>query len=156
MDEIHPGVKTLDHTADVGFEVHGATLAELFHRSAMGMMALIRGADLGEAPDQVDAPDAEPRAPYATGEWRRIAVEAEDTAGLLVGWLRELLLLHEMRRFDYQGARFQTLDDNQLIARVGGGPDARPPVREIKGVTYHGLRVEPEDGGWRARVIFDV
>jgi SHS2 domain-containing protein len=122
----------------------------------MGMMALIRGADLGGPPEDGDAAEAESRAPYATGEWRRIAVEADDAAGLLVAWLRELLWLHEARRFDYQGARFQILDGRQLIARVGGAPDARPPVREIKGVTYHGLRVEPDDGGWRARVIFDV
>jgi SHS2 domain-containing protein len=26
----------------------------------------------------------------------------------------------------------------------------------LKGVTYHGLRVEPRGGGWRARVVFDL
>jgi SHS2 domain-containing protein len=31
-----------------------------------------------------------------------------------------------------------------------------PSVREIKGVTLHGLRVDQVEGGWRARVIFDV
>jgi SHS2 domain-containing protein len=29
-------------------------------------------------------------------------------------------------------------------------------VREIKGVTLHGLTAEPRGNGWYARVIFDV
>ena len=29
-------------------------------------------------------------------------------------------------------------------------------VREIKGVTYHGLAAARRGGGWYARVVFDV
>ena len=56
----------------------------------------------------------------------------------------------------FRGARFDLLEATRLEARVEVGPSAAVPVREIKGVTLHGLEVEREEGGWRARVIFDV
>jgi len=34
---------------------------------------------------------------------------------------------------------------------------ARHPLKvQVKAVTYHGLEVARDEGGWRARVIFDI
>ena len=44
----------------------------------------------------------------------------------------------------------------RLEATVGGGPAEGQPIREIKGVTLHGLAAEPREDGWYGRVIFDV
>jgi SHS2 domain-containing protein len=160
--ELFAGVRALDHTADVGFEAHADSREVLFHRAGRGMIALLRGDDRRRTGGRTgatveDEAEAERRRPpYMTGEWRRIALEAKDIESLFVAWLRELLWLYETRRFAYEAVRFDALDDCSLVASVGGAPDTRQPAREIKGVTYHGLTVAPDQGGWRARVIFDV
>jgi SHS2 domain-containing protein len=153
--ELYVGVRALDHTADVGFEAGAATLESLFHRAAHGLMALLRGEDRRN--DHGTEPEEDRRrAPYLTGEWHRIALEADDVESLLVAWLRELLWLYEARRFVYGAIRFETLTERSLVGRIGGMAETRVPAREIKGVTYHGLEVARDEGGWHARVILDV
>jgi SHS2 domain-containing protein len=43
-----------------------------------------------------------------------------------------------------------TVADGTLTARRGRARYL------VKAVTYHGLACEPQDGGWRATVVFDV
>ena len=154
--ELYAGARALDHTADVGFEVHADSREALFHRAGRAMIALLRGDDRRQRQEPHDVAGERRRPPYMTGEWRRIALEADDVEALLVAWLSELLWLYQGRRFAYETVRFDELDDRSLVASVGGAPEARQPVREIKGVTFHGLQVQQRDDGWRARVIFDV
>jgi SHS2 domain-containing protein len=158
---LEEGVRALDHTADVGLEVRAPSLETLFDRAARGLRALIRGEDVvGAEP----APVARARAPgrgaqdVAPGAQlsERVAAEAPDAGALLVAWLRELLWLLESKRLAYEGARFETLTETALAADVRATAETRTPVREIKGVTYHGLDVGHGDDGWHARVIFDV
>jgi SHS2 domain-containing protein len=136
-----PGVEALDHAADVGILVTADSLPDLFDRAAAGMMALLRA-------------DAAP----ADGETieRDIALSADDPAELLVQWLRELLYLRQVHGLEYRDARIESLSGQRVCARVRGTLDARPPMREIKGVTYHALDVHRDADGWHARVIFDV
>lgn len=139
-----PGVISMDHTADVGIEVEADEVAELFRRAAAGMMHLI----LERLPERSD-------------ESRELRVSSADLAGLLRDWLRELLYWHESDGFAAASADIRTLDvgdggDAVLEATVRGGPDEEPPVREIKGVTLHGLTAERRDGGWYGKVVFDV
>ena len=134
------GVIPLDHTADVGLEVRADDLSELFLRAALGMTHLI-----------LEAPLPEPE------EGRMLRVVSDDLPGLLRNWLRELLYLHEVEGAAFVDAEFVDMDPTGLEATVRTGPDPAPPAREIKGVTLHGLDVHQEvDGGWYARVIFDV
>ncbi len=133
------GVTALEHTADVGIEVRAPTPEELFLRAAQGMAYLIL---------EHDRP-----APLET---RRLTVTATDRAALLRGWLRELLFWHETEGFTLWDATFHRLDAKGLRASIRGGPDPGQPVREIKGVTLHGLTAERREGQWYARVIFDV
>ncbi len=37
------GVREVEHTADVGLAISGATLEQLFHRAALGIARLMRG-----------------------------------------------------------------------------------------------------------------
>lgn len=144
-----PGVTALEHTADVGLEIHAATLPALFDRAAVGTMALVHGAE--EVASGASAPP-----PTAAPDHRTVRLEAADRPALLLTWLRELLYLQEVEGFVYQGASFTELSDQRIVAAVTGGPPEAPAEREIKGVTWHGLEVEREQDGWRARVIFDV
>jgi SHS2 domain-containing protein len=161
------GVRPLDHTADVGLEVEAPSLAELFRRAAAGLMVLMGAGD----PEQGDAAEAEAGVAVAVpAEVVEVVVEGPDLEVLLVGWLRELLFLCEVRGVAYAGAEFDELGDGLLRARVRGVPGRPAPGRELKAVTYHGARVAQRDGndegddgaegvpdgGWIAAVIFDV
>ena len=165
-----PGVRALDHTADVGIRVEAGSIEELFDRAARGMVALVQD-DTAEAAEEHSAEAAPaPRTPTAgeavvaavgevgaaaaAGVEARVALEAADVATLLVKWLRELLFLREARGLEYRAAGFDVLEPTRLDARVTGEPPAGSG--ELKAVTYHGLVVEENEGRWRAEVIFDV
>ncbi len=142
MSEALPvGVRLLDHTADVGLELEAPDLETLFLRAARGAEALV-----GTTP--------EPAA--AGGEEVAIALEAGDVALLLAEWLRELLFLRQVRGRSFVDARFEELTATRLAARIRLTPAGDDAIREIKGVTYHGLEAVRRDDGWYARVIFDV
>lgn len=160
------GIVFLDHTADVGLAVEAPTLPELFVRTARGMTLLIHGVERGS--DEEDGrPVAAPGA--ATGNedvgdhgrsaepaGRSMALGADDLPGLLRAWLRELLHWHESEGVSFEGARFHTLSDRRLEATVTVTSDETEPIREIKGVTLHGLLAEARGDGWVSQVIFDV
>jgi SHS2 domain-containing protein len=160
------GVRPLDHTADVGLEVEAPSLAELFRRAAAGLMVLMGAGDPVDPGD----PGAAAAAEAATDATVEVAVAGPDLEMLLVGWLRELLFLCEVRGIAYAGAEFDELGGGGLRARMRGVPGRPAPGRELKAVTYHGARVTRRpgsgegdgdgdgdgDGGWAATVIFDV
>ena len=156
-----PGVHSMEHTADVALEVTADEVSDLFERSALGMMFLLLE-----------------RVPEDRSDTRSLQVRATDLPGLLREWLRELLFWHETEGFSVAscgiriephperssgaGAEGRTAPDDgtedhiRLEATVQGGFDRGTPVREIKGVTLHGLVAEARDDGWYGRVIFDV
>lgn len=140
-----PGVTSFDHTADVGLEVTASSLPQLFVRAALGAAWLMRG----EGRDQDEAAEPERTA-------RSLHLSADDVAALLRAWLRELLYWQETERLSFRAARFGVLDGQSLEASVTVAPEVGEPVREIKGVTLHGLSAERLGGEWTARVIFDV
>ncbi len=138
------GVETLDHTADVGVRVEAPTLAELFRRAALGSLWVATG-----------------RVTQPGSQRRTLDVEADTLPDLLRRWLREILLLQEVDGFAagrVEGLALENTGDGfRLHATLLGGPSPPDPVREIKGVTWHGLQVEERSpGAWFAQVIFDV
>lgn len=131
-----------DHTADVGIQAFGASPAELFENAALGMFSLI--ADL-----------------KTVQEDRRqdVAVESGSMEALLVEWLRELLFLHEVNDLIFTCFSVKEISATHLRATVRSGPLVRgetETLRQIKAVTYHGLTIEEDTDGWRAKVIFDT
>ncbi|NJD20719.1 MAG: archease [Gemmatimonadetes bacterium] len=152
-DSVPPGVLFLDHTADVGLDLTASTLAQLFTRAALGMGCLISGGERAGVARRVapsEPPGAEPLSD------RRVSLSADDLAALLREWLRELLHWHEVEGLALRAATFDVLTERRLEAVVTLAPAAFEPVREIKGVTLHGLRAERRGGRWAGRVIFDV
>lgn len=138
-----PGVEALDHTADVGLEVRGADLAEVVARAVRGLTWLLLE-----------------RTPSGAPAERKLRVTGDGPASLLREALRELLWWHDsegLSALDVVGTRVEDAGEGlTLEASVRLAADARPPLREIKGVTLHGLVAEPRNGGWYARVVFDV
>ena len=137
--EIAPGVRELDHTADVGIVVTASEPAELFRRAALGMARLMREKTGSERSVE-----------------RVLALRSDSLDLLLVSWLSELLYLDEVDGFVFEDATFVELAEGGLTATVTGRIEPEVPHRQLKGVTYHGLRLEPAADGWQARVIFDI
>lgn len=160
------GIIFLDHTADVGLAVTAPTLPELFIRAARGMTALVHGTERDReeegragwtgpdgATEEEAAEGGNRRTPRAA---RRMTLSADDLPDLLRAWLRELLYWHQSEGVSFDGARFHRLSASGLEATVAVTPDEEEPVREIKGVTLHGLVAEARGDGWAGQVIFDV
>ncbi|HKE78293.1 MAG TPA: archease [Solirubrobacteraceae bacterium] len=87
-------------------------------------------------------------------ESRDVAVAATDRGRLLAGWLEELAFLAETEGFVPERAEELVLAPARVTARVVGHRGTPPHL--IKAVTLHRLAFEPDDGGWRARVVLDV
>lgn len=158
-DEIPvPGVAGLDHTADIGLDVRGSTLSELFERAALGAVWLVLERD----PDPSSISGNTP----TSLEEKRLELVEEELGLLLRSWLRSILSWAETEGFVPLETRVALVPaplcgtpDGQafgLKAQIRGVFDSGPRIREIKGVTFHGLRVEQHGEGWLAQVIFDV
>jgi SHS2 domain-containing protein len=147
------GVRGLEHTADIGLELEAPDLPELFRRGALGAMWLVL-----EREPATEPPDK--------GETRSLELVEDDLADLLRSWLRTLLYWDETEGFVTRSVALAlaphphcSSHDGQafgLWAKVSGAVDSGPRVREIKGVTLHGLSVERRGDSWWGQVIFDV
>jgi SHS2 domain-containing protein len=83
-----------------------------------------------------------------------VALTGSDRAALLADWLGELAFLGETRGLVPDRLASLELTDGGVSALVHGR--AGDPPHLVKGVTYHRLRFERSEGGWRARVVLDV
>ena len=138
MLRYHP----IDHTADLGLQVWGQTLSELYTNAAEGMCSLYYNFQA-----------VRPR------EERPLVATGYDREEVLVDWLRQLLYGIEVDLFLPGCFDITHLDDTQLEAVVGGEPfdPARHRWRTgIKAVTYHDLHIVQEEGQWAVTVIFDT
>ena len=132
----------IDHTADAGFRVRGATLPALFVHAADCLFEAL-GETAGVAP--------------ATA--RDVSVEAEGHAALLRAWLSEVLYISYVGKLVLARAEVLELTERRLRARVSGEPydEARHERNpEIKAVTWHELEVRQTPAGWEAVFILDM
>jgi protein archease len=133
----------LDHTADVGVRVRGATAEEALARLALSLGALLAG---GGA------------APVAREE--RVRVEGgPDLAGTAVALLRELLFRFATDRLLPAALEVHRADASGAEATVGFArydPDAHGEGVDVKAVTWHQARLEPEGDGFVAQAVLDI
>ena len=85
-----------------------------------------------------------------------LRLSAADLPSLLRRWLQEILYWQEVdglapSTFDFAWVEAAGRGRASVEATVAVGRVESRPVREIKGVTYHGLVVERRGGGWFAR-----
>ncbi|MEA1997792.1 MAG: archease, partial [Euryarchaeota archaeon] len=81
-------IKYIEHPSDVGFEVYGDTLAELYANAAIAMYSLMTDVDEIEGEEE-----------------REIDINSEDLYSLMFDWLDELIFLFDseslvMKKFD--------------------------------------------------------
>jgi riboflavin kinase/FMN adenylyltransferase len=128
----------LPHTADLTFRVHGVSQRQLFARAASAMFS-VEGAD--------------PRRPIEFA--RALQVTAEDTPGLLVSWLNQLLLRQETSGELYSRFRIYEISERGLRG-VAYGYRGAPTHTTVKAATYYDLDVTHTARSWTATVTFDV
>ncbi len=133
------GYREIEHTADWALEVWGEDIAGLLTAAAQGALHLA-GIRAGQGPIREV----------------RFSLPASDPETALVEFLSEVLYRAQYEHCVPVAFDAVVWDGKHVQAHMRCGPLAGLE-KEIKAVTYHGLRVtQGEDGRWRAVVVFDV
>ncbi len=133
-----------EHTADVGIRVRAAALEALFADAARGLFSvMVANLDAVAAVQQ---------------EGVHLTNEGDRLDDLLFDWLDDLLYRFDTRRVLF--SQFDVrIEGKDLQATIWGEPMDRSRHemdREVKAITYHGLKVERDRDGWLAEVIVDI
>ena len=136
MKEI-AGYCEVEHTADWELHVWAPDLTSLLKTAAQGMYVL-SGTKLA----------VEPR------HTREFEIAYLDRESLLVDFLSELLFFgeDESLAFDLYQLNFNV---NSLEVQAYGAP-MQKQSKEIKAVTYHGMRIRETERGLEVNIVFDV
>jgi len=131
-----------EHTADVGIRVRAPSLEQVFVEAARALFSLLAAnLDAVRPLQQID-----------------LTIPGHQPDELLVDWLDELLFAFSTKHLLF-GQFEVVLQPDRLRATARGepvDPDRHQVHAEVKAITYHGLKVEPANGGWLAEVIVDV
>ena len=131
----------VDISGDVGLQVWGQDLEDLFENAAIGMSNLIT--DVSTVPET---------------ETREVHVVAENNEDLLVQWLNELVFLFDT--YNYICKSYSVSIVNKKLRAVISGGTFDPSTSEsgllIKAATYHDLSISKTNTHWEATVIFDI
>ncbi len=134
----------LSHTADAGVRVRGATAEETLGRLVLAFAQQCTGG-----------------APAEPATWRSFEVAGgTDLSVIAVDAVRAIHRVHTTERLipaSVQVSSASPKDGARL--RVGFAPFSRERYAEgldIKAVTYHAARFEPEGGAWVAQLVFDI
>ena len=144
MEEREHKIRYIEHPSDVGFEVYGTTLEELFANAAI--------ACYGFMTDVEEIEETEERA---------IEIESEDLYSLMFDWLDELLFLFESESLVFKKFDLKvdvSGDGTSISGRCRGGkfdPYRHESGIIIKAVTYNMMEIKKNEL-WHARVVLDV
>ncbi|HAM34711.1 MAG TPA: hypothetical protein DEB40_12635 [Elusimicrobia bacterium] len=136
------GYRVIAHTSEVGLEITGRDWPAFYLHAASGLLALYALAPSVKADARVTR-----------------SFKARNAEELLVCWLSELIFLIETERRVPGRIDFVSAGPKVLKVRIHGDaprPEKLPLAREIKAVTYHGLKVRQGRLGMEARIILDV
>ncbi|HUP20295.1 MAG TPA: archease [Gemmatimonadota bacterium] len=136
--------REIEHTADLGLDLTGPTPAAVLEAVQRGLVRALFGEDPTAVPD----------------EERSVALSERDLPELLKAWCEAIYRLLEEERFVALETRVDSDRPDDFRARVRGTvlpPEEVARASELKAVTWHQLQfAAAADGGWEARVIFDV
>jgi len=132
----------IDHTSDLGVEIFGKDLPELFCNGLFTIFDNILDLDKVEIK-----------------ETRKIELSSSTLDELLIDWFRELLFLFGTEYFVAKELKQIKIENNKLSAEIAGEifDVKRHKIKiEIKTPTYHMFKINKTDKGYTATVIFDV
>ena len=126
----------IEHTGELELELEAAAERSIFEAAFQAMRELMSS---DRSRKRIEVP---------------VALTGGDRAALLADWIGELAFLGETRGLVPD--RLASLDlTEEGVSAVVEGTAGNPP-HLVKGASYHRLRFERIDEGWRARVVLDV
>jgi SHS2 domain-containing protein len=132
---------TFEHESDIGIRGFGASEEEAFANAAVAMYSVMINVSRVEQKES-----------------RVFNMTAQDREQLLVEWLNALLAVSDIERLVF--SRFETkIEGHALSGTAWGEPLDRvkhEPKVEVKGATYHLLKVAKEAGRYVAQCVVDV
>lgn len=136
----------IDHTADAGIKVWGATMTELFENAARGMFAVIAKDGCNVQGSKIE---------------KKIEIHktADSLEEILVSWLSELLYVFNREKTYFSDFKVKSLNNDGIEAQASGvNLDLYQSdlYTEIKAVTFHNLKIEENVDGFSCTIIFDV
>jgi SHS2 domain-containing protein len=133
--------ETFEHEADIGIRGFGRTKAEAFEQTAIALYSVMVNIHTVEANEQ-----------------RTVRVSAPDHELLLVEWLNALLALSDIEHMVFSKFTVK-IEATSLIGSAWGetlDPRRHEPNVDVKGATYHMLKVMETDGRCVAQCVVDV
>lgn len=128
----------LEHPSDMRIKAFGKTEEELFLNAMKGMNAVLR-----------------PEIRSTKSETRNIKLESVDLNALLVDFLSEVLCLIQTNKEIYTDVKFGKFSDKELEGELIGNK-VESFNEDIKGVTYHGLKIEKNNNLYEATILLDI
>jgi SHS2 domain-containing protein len=136
----------IEHTADIGIVVVGATAEDVFANAAFGMLSIIYY-----------------RLPQQGQSKRSVDLVESNLPDLLVRWLSEinyLLTVHNFLPVNILQLQIKEINQTYQLQALITGSDSKLQQNEIrteiKAVTYHQLRLDRNEQGYSTRIIFDI
>lgn len=133
-------IEELEHTADVRIRIRAESYEELFTRAADSLFGILYSGDCMPV------------------EEKRVPVSGENREELLWEFLSELLFISEVEFFVVCCTAVE-FTDGGLVATLRGeafDPDRHGGGREVKGISYSGLRIRTIDTMICSEIIFDI
>ncbi len=132
----------LDHTADIGIIAYGADVKELFSNAGLALFSLITDLETIQETLHLD-----------------LEVRSEDRDSLLVDWLNELIYCFDSKHVLFKRFGIESMTYNALKATCYGedfDPNKHKIEAGVKAATYHMLRLDTDDNGYKAQIILDI
>ena len=132
----------LDHTADVCLRVYGKSFEEILRNAACGMMNLITDRKKVEPLDAI-----------------KVEAEGETREELLVRWLQEILYLHQVKKMFFHDFEISRVTETRITGKAFGEKidfEKHEAGSDVKGISYHNLRLETLGDRLKVDIIFDL
>ena len=138
-----PGLyRTIEHTADTGFEVTGDSREQLYEHAARAFFHIMWR--IGS---------------HSQNKAEPLEVTGIDQEELLVNFLEEFIYLYDAKRLVCTKVEIDSVTDDRVRARAWLQEFDAAHDREllsVKAVTYHQLFIGREKDAWVARIFLDI
>jgi SHS2 domain-containing protein len=132
----------IDHTADVGIVAYGTDIEELFCNAALALFSLITEPESIQEKSHLN-----------------LRVSSDERDSLLVEWLNELIYFFDAKHILFNRFDIDRLTEHELKATCHGegfDPMKHQIKRGVKAATYHMLRIDKNNDGYKAQIILDI
>jgi len=141
--------REVEHIADIGLEVYGNTVEDIFINSVKGLFHFISPKlKVGNQPDVF--PEGLPK--------NIIEIEGATQEEILVHWLNEFIYNFFVKNIFPKTIKINVLTDKMFRAEIEFSrcSDAVEINLEVKAATYHNLSIQKVKDKYQVRIIFDV